>query len=87
MSKRKLLLYDMEIILFVDSFGSIKAAELSWGNEDDISAVGPPFDYIIGTDVVCLLSSFCSFFFFFRQERKIEIFIIYLPNFLSMLER
>lgn len=35
-----------------DSFGSIKAAELSWGNEDDIRAVGPPFDYIIGTDVV-----------------------------------
>ncbi|XP_062082189.1 uncharacterized protein LOC133788651 isoform X2 [Humulus lupulus] len=35
-----------------DSFGSIKVAELSWGNEDDIRAVGPPFDYIIGTDVV-----------------------------------
>ncbi|XP_024031447.1 protein N-lysine methyltransferase METTL21A [Morus notabilis] len=35
-----------------DSFGSIKAAELSWGNEDDVRAVGPPFDYIIGTDVV-----------------------------------
>ncbi|PON66487.1 Lysine methyltransferase [Parasponia andersonii] len=35
-----------------DSFGSIKVAELSWGNEDDVRAVGPPFDYIIGTDVV-----------------------------------
>ncbi|KAF4350836.1 hypothetical protein G4B88_029209 [Cannabis sativa] len=35
-----------------DSFGSIKVAELSWGNEDDIRAVVPPFDYVIGTDVV-----------------------------------
>ncbi|KAB2614644.1 protein-lysine methyltransferase METTL21D [Pyrus ussuriensis x Pyrus communis] len=34
-----------------DSFGSIQAAKLSWGNEDHIRAVGPPFDYIIGTDV------------------------------------
>ncbi|XP_030503695.2 uncharacterized protein LOC115718996 isoform X1 [Cannabis sativa] len=36
----------------LDSFGSIKVAELSWGNEDDIRAVVPPFDYVIGTDVV-----------------------------------
>ncbi|XP_022140387.1 protein N-lysine methyltransferase METTL21A [Momordica charantia] len=35
-----------------DSFGSISAAELDWGNEDHIKAVGPPFDFIIGTDVV-----------------------------------
>uniref|UniRef100_A0A7N0RCI7 Uncharacterized protein n=1 Tax=Kalanchoe fedtschenkoi TaxID=63787 RepID=A0A7N0RCI7_KALFE len=35
-----------------DLFGSIKVAELDWGNEDHISAVDPPFDYIIGTDVV-----------------------------------
>ncbi|CAB4313231.1 unnamed protein product [Prunus armeniaca] len=35
-----------------DSFGSIEAAELSWGDRDHIRAVGPPFDYIIGTDVV-----------------------------------
>ncbi|CAN0916468.1 Protein N-lysine methyltransferase METTL21D [Linum grandiflorum] len=35
-----------------DSFGSIAAAELDWGNEDHIRAVEPPFDYIIGTDVV-----------------------------------
>ncbi|KAL5717004.1 hypothetical protein ACHQM5_010095 [Ranunculus cassubicifolius] len=34
------------------SFGSIQAAELDWGNQDHIKAVGPPFDYIIGTDVV-----------------------------------
>jgi hypothetical protein len=39
-------------IFFVDSFGSIQVAELDWGNEDHIRAVGPPFDYIIGTDVV-----------------------------------
>ncbi|KAL8496537.1 hypothetical protein ACS0TY_020292 [Phlomoides rotata] len=35
-----------------DSFGSIKATELDWGNADHIRAVDPPFDYIIGTDVV-----------------------------------
>ncbi|XP_038901723.1 protein N-lysine methyltransferase METTL21A [Benincasa hispida] len=35
-----------------DSFGSIRAAELDWGNEYHIMAVGPPFDFIIGTDVV-----------------------------------
>lgn len=58
----------MEIMLFIDSFGSIKVAELSWGNEDDIRAVGPPFDYIIGTDVV----SSCSFPTFWqpRKEKK-----------------
>ncbi|KAF5751575.1 protein N-lysine methyltransferase METTL21A [Tripterygium wilfordii] len=36
----------------LDSIGSIEVAELDWGNEDHIRAVGPPFDYIIGTDVV-----------------------------------
>ncbi|KAI3523383.1 hypothetical protein L1887_01455 [Cichorium endivia] len=35
-----------------DSIGSITAAELSWGNKDHIKAIDPPFDYIIGTDVV-----------------------------------
>lgn len=35
-----------------DSIGSIKVAELDWGNEDHIKALEPPFDYIIGTDVV-----------------------------------
>ncbi|KAL6204873.1 hypothetical protein ACLB2K_022140 [Fragaria x ananassa] len=35
-----------------ESFGSVQVAELSWGNEDHIRAVDPPFDYIIGTDVV-----------------------------------
>uniref|UniRef100_A0A5B7BHX9 Methyltransferase-like protein 21D n=1 Tax=Davidia involucrata TaxID=16924 RepID=A0A5B7BHX9_DAVIN len=35
-----------------DSFGSIKVAELNWGNKDHLKAVDPPFDYIIGTDVV-----------------------------------
>ncbi|KAJ0020564.1 hypothetical protein Pint_32072 [Pistacia integerrima] len=35
-----------------DSFGSIQVAELDWGNDDHIRAVTPPFDYIIGTDVV-----------------------------------
>ena len=40
---------------FADSFGSIRVAELNWGNEDHIKAVDPPFDYIIGTDVVCFV--------------------------------
>ncbi|KAK4255149.1 hypothetical protein QN277_008183 [Acacia crassicarpa] len=35
-----------------DSFGSIKVSELQWGDRDHIMAVDPPFDYIIGTDVV-----------------------------------
>lgn len=35
-----------------DSIGSMTAAELSWGNTDHIMALDPPFDYIIGTDVV-----------------------------------
>ncbi|KAF9594250.1 hypothetical protein IFM89_028907 [Coptis chinensis] len=36
----------------VGSFGSIEVAELDWGNQEHIKAVGPPFDYIIGTDIV-----------------------------------
>ncbi|XP_020088599.1 protein N-lysine methyltransferase METTL21A-like isoform X3 [Ananas comosus] len=32
-------------------FGSISVAELDWGNKEHIKSVGPPFDYIIGTDV------------------------------------
>ncbi|XP_059626843.1 uncharacterized protein LOC132269605 [Cornus florida] len=35
-----------------DSFGSNQVAELNWGNDVHIKAVDPPFDYIIGTDVV-----------------------------------
>ncbi|KAM3302956.1 protein N-lysine methyltransferase METTL21A [Capsicum chacoense] len=42
----------MQTISDPDSFGSIQAAELDWGNETHIKAVGPPFDFIIGTDVV-----------------------------------
>lgn len=34
------------------SFGSIEVAELDWGNQQHIAAVDPPFDYIIGTDIV-----------------------------------
>ncbi|KAG8501290.1 hypothetical protein CXB51_003443 [Gossypium anomalum] len=32
-------------------------AELDWGNEDHIKAVGPPFDYVIGTDVTIIALS------------------------------
>ncbi|XP_057953067.1 uncharacterized protein LOC131147591 [Malania oleifera] len=35
-----------------DSFGCIQVRQLDWGNEDHIKAVDPPFDFIIGTDVV-----------------------------------
>ncbi|CAH9096907.1 unnamed protein product [Cuscuta epithymum] len=42
----------MQTISDPDSFGSIKVAELNWGDENHIKAVEPPFDYIIGTDVV-----------------------------------
>ncbi|KAE8689069.1 putative s-adenosylmethionine synthetase [Hibiscus syriacus] len=34
-----------------DSFGSIKVAELDWGNEHHIKSAAPPFDYFIDTDV------------------------------------
>uniref|UniRef100_A0A1D1Y8X0 Methyltransferase-like protein 21D n=1 Tax=Anthurium amnicola TaxID=1678845 RepID=A0A1D1Y8X0_9ARAE len=34
------------------SFGSIHVAELDWGNQEHVKAVSPPFDYIIGTDIV-----------------------------------
>ena len=40
----------------VDLFGSIKVAELDWGNKDHIQAVDPPYDYVIGTDVVRIVS-------------------------------
>ncbi|AQK76221.1 Tumor-related protein [Zea mays] len=35
-----------------DSVGSITVAELDWGNKEHIKAVEPPFDYIVGTDVL-----------------------------------
>ncbi|XP_051113284.1 uncharacterized protein LOC127239253 [Andrographis paniculata] len=35
-----------------DSFGSIVVTELNWGDMDQIKSCNPPFDYIIGTDVV-----------------------------------
>ncbi|XP_043703342.1 protein-lysine methyltransferase METTL21D [Telopea speciosissima] len=34
------------------SFGSVQVMELDWGNQEHIKAVDPPFDYVIGTDVV-----------------------------------
>lgn len=43
----------------VGTFGSVSVAELDWGNKTQIEAVGPPFDYIIGTDVVCILDTVC----------------------------
>ncbi|KAL3680065.1 hypothetical protein R1sor_023021 [Riccia sorocarpa] len=37
---------------YMGSIGKVDVAELDWGNETHIAAVSPPFDYIIGTDVV-----------------------------------
>ncbi|CAM6102096.1 unnamed protein product [Calypogeia fissa] len=37
---------------YLGSIGSVEVAELDWGNDEHIAAVEPPFDYIIGTDVV-----------------------------------
>lgn len=34
------------------SLGTIEVAELDWGNLEQIRALNPPFDYIIGTDIV-----------------------------------
>ncbi|XP_027347316.1 protein-lysine methyltransferase METTL21D isoform X2 [Abrus precatorius] len=42
-----------------ESFGSIQVSELQWGDESHIKAVGPPFDYIIGTDVSIYWSLCC----------------------------
>nr|GEU60012.1 hypothetical protein [Tanacetum cinerariifolium] len=40
------------IFAFCDSIRSITAAELSWGNSDHIRVLDPPFDFIIGTDII-----------------------------------
>ena len=42
----------MKFSFLVAAVGSLRVAELDWGNEDHITAVEPPFDYVIGTDVV-----------------------------------
>lgn len=42
----------MQTNLNSDLFGSINVAELDWGNMDHIQALDPPYDYVIGTDVV-----------------------------------
>lgn len=50
--------------------------ELDWGNKDHIKAVAPPFDYIIGTDVVSSIG--CLHFFrsplFSHDLHKISVF-------------
>lgn len=53
----------------VDSFGSVEVAELDWGNEDHIKAVNPPFDFIIGTDVVSLLDEIL----FLPKKKKVTM--------------
>lgn len=47
--------------LLPELFGSIKVSELQWGDESHIKAVGPPFDYIIGTDVVSVKTNLSSY--------------------------
>eukprot|EP00252_Welwitschia_mirabilis_P012532 TRINITY_DN2763_c0_g1_i1.p1 TRINITY_DN2763_c0_g1~~TRINITY_DN2763_c0_g1_i1.p1 ORF type:complete len:386 (-),score=70.68 TRINITY_DN2763_c0_g1_i1:210-1292(-) len=34
------------------SLGCVEVVELDWGNQEQIAALGPPFDFIIGTDIV-----------------------------------
>ena len=41
-----------EILIGKASVGSIKVAELDWRSREHAKATGPPFDFIIGTDVV-----------------------------------
>lgn len=60
-------------MFFVDSFGSIQVAELDWGNDDHIRAVGPPFDYIIGTDVVSLRNVKHFFFALIKEKKGTEL--------------
>lgn len=73
-----LLLSHLEVLCFVDLLGSIQAVELDWGNEDHIKAVAPPFDYIIGTDVVS--SPGCLHFAqspqFFHDLHNISVFCL-----------
>jgi len=52
--------------LLPELFGSIKVSELQWGDESHIKAVGPPFDYIIGTDVVSVKT---NLFFIHRMNK------------------
>ncbi|KAH7296633.1 hypothetical protein KP509_26G031500 [Ceratopteris richardii] len=37
---------------YLGSLGTIEVMELNWGDEDQIKALKPPFDYIIGSDIV-----------------------------------
>lgn len=41
--------------------------ELDWGNKDHIQAVDPPYDFVIGTDVVGI------FFIYILFEDDIEV--------------
>lgn len=50
-----LVLLTIDFTWQTGSIGSVTVAELDWGNKDHIRAVDPPFDYIIGTDVVSFL--------------------------------
>lgn len=50
-----LVLLTIGLMWQTGSFSSVTVAELDWGNKEHIRAVDPPFDYIIGTDVVSFL--------------------------------
>lgn len=64
-----------DCVCYVGSLGSISVAELDWGNKTQIEAVGPPFDYVIGTDVVCILETtyFISFYFIISGVNSIKL--------------
>ena len=42
---------------YVGPVGSIQVAELDWGNHLQAEVLEPPFDYIVGTDLVCKFAS------------------------------
>ena len=42
----------LAVVVSTGTVGNTRVVELEWGNERQIEATGPPFDFIIGTDVV-----------------------------------
>ncbi|KAG6523015.1 hypothetical protein ZIOFF_020174 [Zingiber officinale] len=71
------------------SFGCITVAELDWGNEDHIRAVEPPFDFILGTDVVSSIDTVPCKIDSLMKHVELRLQFQFLPfplnNFLSML--
>lgn len=52
--------------------GSVEVAELDWGNQQQAEALNPPFDYIIGTDVVRFLSAIHHVSFIYSKSTRVS---------------